>query len=125
MQRGEEIIEGGQKAAGRVTNDRLCPSSFQAMKLDLDYKDEKISSLTKELEDLNTSGATDEEIAAVKRQKHELELRLKDQVGTVESLLLNTNYFVTKKTILISLPFIRSKINFILNCNSLEGIITL
>ena len=108
-----------------MTNDRLCPSSFQAMKLDLDYKDEKISSLTKELEDLNTSGATDEEIAAVKRQKHELELRLKDQVGTVESLLLNTNYFVTKKTILISLPFIRSKINFILNCNSLEGIITL
>ena len=52
------------------------------MKLDLDYKDEKISSLTKELEDLNTGGATDEEVAAIKRQKHELELRLKDQVGT-------------------------------------------
>ena len=85
-----------------MTNDRLCPSSFQAMKLDLDYKDEKISSLTKELEDLNTGGATDEEIAAVKRQKHELELRLKDQVGTGESQLLNTSYFVTKNDLNIT-----------------------
>ena len=72
------------------------------MKLDLDYKDEKISSLTKELEDLNTGGATDEEIAAVKRQKHELELRLKDQVGTGESQLLNTSYFVTKNDLNIT-----------------------
>ena len=52
------------------------------MKLDLDYKDEKITSLKKELEDLNTGGATDEEVSAIKRQKHELELRLKDQVCT-------------------------------------------
>ena len=91
------------------------------MKLDLDYKDEKISSLTKELEDLNTGGATDEEIAAVKRQKHELELRLKDQVGTGESQLL-IQIIMSLKTILISLPFtnIRSKINFTFNFNSLE-----
>ena len=70
----------------RLNDDRLCLSSFQAMKLDLDYKDEKISSLTKELEDLNTGGATDEEVAAIKRQKHELELRLKDQVGSVGTM---------------------------------------
>ena len=70
----------------RLNDDRLCLSSFQAMKLDLDYKDEKISSLTKELEDLNTGGATDEEVAAIKRQKHELELRLKDQVGSVSTM---------------------------------------
>jgi hypothetical protein len=55
-------------------------SSFQAMKLDLDYKDEKISALTKELEDFNTGGATDEEVSTMKRQKHDLEMRLKDQV---------------------------------------------
>lgn len=61
----------------------VCTLLFQAMKLDLDYKDEKISSLTKELEDLNTGGATDEEVAAIKRQKHELELRLKDQVSAI------------------------------------------
>ena len=50
------------------------------MKLDLEYKDEKISSLTKDLDDFNAGGATDEEVAAMKRQKHDLELRLKDQV---------------------------------------------
>ena len=42
--------------------------------------------MTKELEDLNTGGATDEEVAAIKRQKHELELRLKDQVGSVGTM---------------------------------------
>ena len=50
------------------------------MKLDLEYKDEKISALNKELEELNAGGATDEEVAALKRQKHDLEIRLKDQV---------------------------------------------
>ena len=49
------------------------------MKLDLDFKDEKISSLNKELEDLYTGGASEEEVANLKRQKHELEMRLKEQ----------------------------------------------
>ena len=50
------------------------------MKLDLEYKDEKISALQKEMEELTTGGATDEEVSALKRQKHDLDLRLKDQV---------------------------------------------
>ena len=52
---------------------------FQSLKLDLDFKDEKISSLNKELEDLQTGGASEEEVANLKRQKHELEMRLKEQ----------------------------------------------
>ena len=52
------------------------------MKLDLDFKDEKISSLNKELEDLNTGGASEEEVATLKRQKHELEMRLKEEVSS-------------------------------------------
>ena len=54
-------------------------SVFQSLKLDLDFKDEKISSLNKELEDLHTGGASEEEVANLKRQKHELEMRLKEQ----------------------------------------------
>ncbi len=51
------------------------------MKLDLEYKDEKITALTKELEEMGTgNGATGEEVAALKRQRIELEMRLKDQV---------------------------------------------
>lgn len=53
------------------------------MKLDLDYKDEKISALSKELEDLHSGGTTDEEVSSLKRQKNDLEKRLKDQVRRV------------------------------------------
>ncbi len=54
---------------------------MQAMKLDLEYKDEKITALNKELEELGTgAGATDEEVAALKRAKIDLEMRLKEQV---------------------------------------------
>ncbi len=57
-------------------------SPSQAMKLDLEYKDEKISALSKDLEDLGGGGggATDEEVAVLKRAKADLEMRLKDQV---------------------------------------------
>jgi myosin-18 len=48
--------------------------------LDLDFKDEKISALNKDLEDLQTSGASEEEVSNLKRQKHDLEMRLKEQV---------------------------------------------
>ena len=60
------------------------------MKLDLDYKDEKISSLNKEIDELNVGGgATDEEVQALKRQKQDLEMRLKDQVS-----LIRLNYLI-------------------------------
>ena len=54
---------------------------FQAMKLDLDFKEEKIGALNKELEELQVGGgASEEEVSALKRQKHDLDMRLKDQV---------------------------------------------
>jgi hypothetical protein len=55
--------------------------------LDLDFKDEKISSLNKELEDLHTGGASEEEIATLKRQKHELEMRLKEEASYMITIL--------------------------------------
>ncbi len=57
------------------------------MKLDLEYKDEKISGLNRELEELGSrSGATDEEVSALQRQKNDFQMRLKDQAS--DSLLL-------------------------------------
>ena len=62
---------------------------FQALKLDLDYRGEKISALSKELEELQLGGgASEEELNSVKRQKNDLEMRLKDQVQP--QLLRNT-----------------------------------
>ena len=55
---------------------------FQALKLDLDYKGEKIIALSKELEELQIGGgASEEELNSVKRQKTDLEMRLKEQVS--------------------------------------------
>ena len=52
------------------------------MKLDLDFKEEKIGALNQELEELQTGGgASEEEVSSLKRQKHDLEMRLKDQVN--------------------------------------------
>merc|ERR1712228_371424 len=59
---------------------------IHAMKLDLDYKEEKINSLTKEIEELNAGGASEEEVTSLKRQRQDLENRLKDQEEELDDL---------------------------------------
>ena len=57
------------------------------MKLDLDFKDEKIGALNKELEELQAGGgASEEEVSSLRRQKNDLEMRLKDQVNNFAPL---------------------------------------
>ena len=57
------------------------------MKLDLDFKDEKIGALNKELEELQAGGgASEEEVSSLRRQKNDLEMRLKDQVNNLAHL---------------------------------------
>merc|ERR1711942_141928 len=45
------------------------------LKLELELKEEKVSALNRELDDLNSSGKIEEEVSILKRAKHELELR--------------------------------------------------
>merc|ERR1711981_663568 len=60
---------------------------IQAMKLDLDFKDEKIGALNKELEELQAGGgASEEEVSSLRRQKNDLEMRLKDQEEELDDL---------------------------------------
>merc|ERR1711953_431752 len=70
----------------------------QAMKLYLDYKEEKINSLNKEIEDLQHGGATDEEVAGLKRQKADLEGRLKDQEEELDDLAGQVQMLEAAKT---------------------------
>ncbi|KAG7159632.1 hypothetical protein Hamer_G004307, partial [Homarus americanus] len=51
----------------------------QTLKLELELKEEKIASLSRELEDLSFTGKVEEEVATLKKAKHDLELRVKDQ----------------------------------------------
>ena len=66
------------------------------MKLDLDFKDEKIGALNKELEELQAGGgASEEEVSSLRRQKNDLEMRLKDQVNNLAPLYCsNENIFI-------------------------------
>ena len=68
------------------------------MKLDLDFKDEKIGALNKELEELQAGGgASEEEVSSLRRQKNDLEMRLKDQVNNLAPL-----YYSNEKTFSLS-----------------------
>ncbi|XP_040579720.1 unconventional myosin-XVIIIa isoform X2 [Lepeophtheirus salmonis] len=57
-----------------------------ALKLDLEFKDEKINALNKELEELHNGGAVEEEIASLKKHKAELDARLMDQEEELDDL---------------------------------------
>ena len=64
------------------------------MKLDLDFKDEKIGALNKELEELQAGGgASEEEVSSLRRQKNDLEMRLKDQVNILAHLYCSNQNF--------------------------------
>ncbi len=70
----------------------------QAMKLDLEYKEEKISSLSKEIDELSAGGASEEELTSLKRQKADLENRLKDQEEELDDLAGQVQMLEAAKT---------------------------
>jgi predicted ATP-binding protein involved in virulence len=41
---------------------------------------ERLAALTKELDEMTTEGRSDADMAAIRRAKHELEMKVKDQV---------------------------------------------
>merc|ERR1719220_2479667 len=71
---------------------------IHAMKLDLDYKEEQINSLTKEIEELNAGGASEEEVTILKRQRQDLENRLKDQEEELDDLAGQVQMLEAAKT---------------------------
>ena len=57
--------------------------------MDLDFKVERVNALSKELEEAEAVGGirgSEEEFSSLKRQKHELELKSKDQEEELDDL---------------------------------------
>ena len=50
------------------------------MKLDVEFKDDKIESLSRVLEELDNNGVNEGEVKHLKKQKQDLDIRLRDQV---------------------------------------------
>ncbi|KOC60313.1 Unconventional myosin-XVIIIa [Habropoda laboriosa] len=55
-------------------------------RLEIDLKEERLRTLSQELEELTFSGKTEEEVAQLKKAKHELEKRTKDQEEELDDL---------------------------------------
>ena len=55
-------------------------SPMQSVQLDLEMRGERLAALTKELDEMSTEGRSDADMAAIRRAKHELEMKVKDQV---------------------------------------------
>ena len=88
------------------------------MKLDLDFKDEKIGALNKELEELQAGGgASEEEVSSLRRQKNDLEMRLKDQVNNLAPL-----YCSNEKTLIVINTCVYNGIVFALKEEELDDL---
>ena len=59
---------------------------IQSVQLDLDMRGERLASLTKELDELTSDGRSDIDLAALRRSKNELELKVKDQEEELDEL---------------------------------------
>ncbi|XP_066594077.1 unconventional myosin-XVIIIa isoform X2 [Prorops nasuta] len=55
-------------------------------RLEIELKEERLKTLTQELEELTFGGKTEEEVALLKKAKHELEKRAKDQEEELDDL---------------------------------------
>lgn len=54
---------------------------MQSVQLDLEMRGERLAALTKELDEMTTEGRSDADMAAIRRAKHELEMKVKDQAS--------------------------------------------
>lgn len=59
---------------------------LQAFRLELELKEEKVTSLSRELDELTFGGKTEEEVAQLKKAKHLLEHKCKDQQEELDDL---------------------------------------
>lgn len=56
---------------------------FQSVRLELELKEEKLASLTRELDELTRGGGSEQEVTQLRKAKHDLELKLKEQVWLI------------------------------------------
>merc|ERR1719357_1621837 len=81
-----EALSDNQYFTKQALNNATSTTINQAMKLDVEYKEDKINSLTREVADLENRGADQEEVTRLKKQKADLENRLREQEEELDDL---------------------------------------
>ena len=91
--------------------------------MDLDFKVEKVNALSKELEEAEAVGGirgSEEEFSSLKRQKHELELKSKDQEEELDDLAGQVQMLELAKTKL-EMDLAAGKRHMICTCTTLQS----
>jgi len=70
----------------------------QAMKLDAEFKEDKLSALQRELSEMQDTGVSDDEVRQLKKSNHDLEMRLKDQEEELDDLAGQVQLLESSKT---------------------------
>merc|ERR1719357_163561 len=81
----EDLVDK-QYFTKQALNNATSTTINQAMKLDVEFKEDKINSLTREVADLENRGADQEEVTRLKKQKADLESRLREQEEELDDL---------------------------------------
>merc|ERR1719357_2450066 len=81
-----EALSDNQYFTKQALNNATSTTINQAMKLDVEFKEDKINSLTREVADLENRGADQEEVTRLKKQKADLENRLREQEEELDDL---------------------------------------
>merc|ERR1719445_1503305 len=89
-----------QKENDQLKQEKLrLESQINGLTLDAEFKDDRISSLTRDLEDTHTGeGSTEEEVRNLKRLKLDFEMKLKDQEEELDDLAGQVQMLESNKT---------------------------
>merc|ERR1711970_933901 len=84
--KGDHTTDNQQYFTNQALNNANSTTINQAMKLDVEFKDDKIGSLSRVLDELDNAGANEGEVKNLKKQKADLDTRLRDQEDELDDL---------------------------------------
>jgi len=84
--KGDHGTDNKQYFTNQALNNANSTTINQAMKLDVEFKDDKIGSLSRVLDELDNAGANEGEVKNLKKQKADLDTRLRDQEDELDDL---------------------------------------
>lgn len=95
---GHHTTANKQYFTTQALNNANSTTINQAMKLDVEFKDDKIGSLSRVLDELDNSGANEGEVKHLKKQKQDLDTRLRDQEDELDDLAGQVQLLEASKT---------------------------
>jgi len=84
--------------ANKALNNDTAETITKSLKLDVESRDDRISSLQRDITELQMGGATEDEVRSLKKNKKELEMQLKEQEEELDDLAAQVQMLEGSKT---------------------------